>query len=442
MRIADVLLAPQVGGAETLEAALATRWRAEGHEVATLYLDPPAAGRGRLQRIGRLRRALEVFAPDVVHAHSALPSIYARLASRGTWPVVTVLHSAGENFNIRPIRWAERALQRWTRHVVAINSDQVEEYRSLFGTRTPITLIPNGVREDVVPRSTPASGLRVAVALSRLVPQKRIDVLLGGWARAGLPDAELRVAGDAPDETTDAQIARWASESPGSRIVGAVADVAGFLADADVLVHAADTEGHPLAPLEAAVAGIPVVVSDQVAKRVPELEVTTFRAGDPRGSRGGVAHGRRRLPAARPGRDRRGARPASEAVAGRVCRRAQARPRGRDATAPAGHRPIGLRPRSRAANRGRWTDAGRESAERMTLSGLRVAPTIGHVPDGLPPALVLLAVPFLRPNLLGEQWAIVGAGLIGLAAVLALVHPERPARAGGSPSRRAAPGRS
>lgn len=285
MRIASLLLTPQVGGAETLEAALAARWRAAGHDVTTLYLDPPGASTGRPQRVGRLRRALASLAPDVVHAHTALPALYARLASRGTWPVVTVLHSAGENFDIRSLRWAEHAVQRWTDHVVAINQGQVAEYQRLFGARTPVTLVPNGVRDDLVPRTSPADRIRVAGALNRLVPQKRVDVLLAGWTRAvladpGLAGAELRVAGEAPDEATRAQVQRWADEAPTARLVGSVTDVARFLADADVLVHAADVEGHPLAPLEAAAAGLPVVVSEPVAATVPELEVTTFRAGD------------------------------------------------------------------------------------------------------------------------------------------------------------------
>ncbi|MHC1560646.1 glycosyltransferase family 4 protein [Actinomycetospora sp. C-140] len=280
MRIASVLLTPQVGGAETLEAALVARWRAEGHDVTTLYLDPPGASTGQPQRVARLRRGVTELAPDVVHAHTALPALYARLASRGTWPVVTVLHSAGENFAIRSLRWAERAVQRWTDHVVAINPGQVEEYRRLFGSRTPVTLVPNGVRDDLVPRTSPAEKVRVAGALNRLVPQKRVDVLLAGWTRAALPDAELRVAGVAPDDATRAQVQRWADDAPAARLVGGVSDVPGFLADTDLLVHAADFEGHPLAPLEAAVAGIPVVVSDRVAATVPELAVTAFRAGD------------------------------------------------------------------------------------------------------------------------------------------------------------------
>jgi glycosyltransferase involved in cell wall biosynthesis len=280
MRIASVLLTPQVGGAETLEAALVARWRAEGHDVTTLHLDPPGAPTGQVPRVRRLRRALAALAPDVVHAHTALPAVYARLAARGTWPVVTVLHSAGENFDIRSLRGAERALQRWTDHVVAINPGQVEEYRRLFGPRTPVTLVPNGVREDLVPRTVPAERVRVAAALNRLVPQKRVDVLLAGWTRAALPGAELRVAGEAPDDATRAQVQRWAGDAPSARLVGGVTDVPGFLAGADVLVHAADFEGHPLAPLEAAVAGLPVVVSDRVAATVPELEVTAFRTGD------------------------------------------------------------------------------------------------------------------------------------------------------------------
>ncbi|GAA4772813.1 hypothetical protein GCM10023200_01470 [Actinomycetospora chlora] len=61
-----------------------------------------------------------------------------------------------------------------------------------------------------------------------------------------------------------------------------------------------------------------------------------------------------------------------------------------------------------------------------------------RVPAGLPAGIVLLAVPFLRPNLLGEQLAVVGAGLVGVAALLALVRRGDPAvQADLVPTRRA-----
>ncbi|MDD7942858.1 glycosyltransferase family 4 protein [Actinomycetospora lutea] len=281
MRITEVLLQPTIGGAETLVAGLARRWSAAGDEVETIYLDPPGAPTGRAARLRRLSRALERIAPDVVHAHSALPNIYARLAARGRWPTVTVLHGAGANFDVPSLSAAERLLARWTGHVVAVSADQVAEYRARFGGSTPVTLIPNGVREDLVTRSEPSPRLAIAASLCRLEPQKRIDVLTAGWAGADLDGAELLIAGSARDDETHRQAAAWIAACPNARALGDVGDVPDLLSRTDLLVHAADVEAHPLAPLEAAVAGVPVIMSDRVAATVPDVPAAVFRAGDP-----------------------------------------------------------------------------------------------------------------------------------------------------------------
>jgi glycosyltransferase involved in cell wall biosynthesis len=119
------------------------------------------------------------------------------------------------------------------------------------------------------------------VAVSRLDPQKRADVLLSGWDRATLEGAELHVAGVASDDETQRTVEAWAAPIGGVRLLGQVTDVPGLLARSDLLVHAADAEAHPLAPIEAACAGLPVVVSEAVATTLPhDLAVVTFPTGD------------------------------------------------------------------------------------------------------------------------------------------------------------------
>jgi glycosyltransferase involved in cell wall biosynthesis len=284
MKIVEVLLRPAIGGAETLVEQLSTHWRSAGHTVSTVYVDPSGQVGGRFSRVANLARAFREADPDVVHAHAALPNLYARLASRGRWPVVTVLHSAVRDFDDPTLRTAERALPRWTSHVIAVSPGQVLEYRDAMGDRVPISLVPNGVRADIVCRTAPAPRLSRLVAISRLVPQKRMDVLFAGWRRAGL-DAELQVAGVAPDAATQRQVEAWAAEAPGGTLLGRVDDVPTLLAHSDLLVHTADSEAHGgLVPVEAACAGIPVVVSSAVAVDLPrDLAAVTFPTGDPDG---------------------------------------------------------------------------------------------------------------------------------------------------------------
>lgn len=280
MKIVEVLLRPAIGGAETLVEQLSRHWRAAGHQVDVVYLDPDGDARGARARVTGLAAALRRSDPDVVHAHSALPNLYARLVARGRWPVVTVLHSAERDFDDRTLRAAERALRHWTASVVAVSPGQIAEYTARFGADRAPVLVPNGIRPDLRPR-VPAPGPLRAVAVSRLAEQKRIDVLLEGWRRAGL-DGGLRIAGVAADPHIDAQVNALAAGIGSVRLLGRVDDVPGLLAGADLLVHAADAEAHPLAPIEAACAGLPVVVSDAVAGTLPEeVAAVRFATGDP-----------------------------------------------------------------------------------------------------------------------------------------------------------------
>lgn len=286
MRITEVLLRPAIGGAETLVHQLAAHWTAEGHAVSTVYVEPAGEHHQPVARVRALARAIDATEPDAVHAHSALPNLYARLASRGRWPVVTVLHSAERDFDSPVLRTAERALARWTAHVVAVSEPQRQEYLDRFGVDRPLSLVPNGIRADIVARTTPSATMRHAVAVSRLDPQKRLDLLLDGWQRAmdrypELGGAGLAIAGRASDPGLQRDVETWAARVPTARLLGPVTDVPGLLGRSDVFIHAAEHEAHPIAPLEAACAGLPLIVTTAVARTLPaDLAMVTFPAGD------------------------------------------------------------------------------------------------------------------------------------------------------------------
>jgi glycosyltransferase involved in cell wall biosynthesis len=283
MRIVELLLRPAIGGAETLALSLAAYWRKQGHEIVVVYLDPEGEASGRIARVRRLRERLKQLNPDVVHAHSALPNLYARVSSRGRWPVVIVLHSASNDFSDRQLRWSEKVLQPWTAAVIAVSESQRNEYMAMFGGQSKPKLIPNGIRAEVGPRVAANALPSRAVAVSRIAGQKRIDVLLEGWRRAGLKDWTLLIAGVASDTSTQSWFSRLVAEAGSSvRALGTVRDVPRLLAGCDLFVHAADYEGHPLAPLEAAGSGLPLVVSDAVAATLPPgLPAGVFASGDP-----------------------------------------------------------------------------------------------------------------------------------------------------------------
>src|SRR5262249_20502845 len=116
----------------------------------------------------------------------------------------------------------------------------------------------------------------LAVCAGRVTRQKGQDILMSAWpqVRQDCPTAELTMVGDGD------LLAELRSRSlPGVRFAGAVRDVRGWLAAADLVVLPSRWEGLPLTALEALAAGRAVVAS-----AVPGLaEVVSVPVGDPVG---------------------------------------------------------------------------------------------------------------------------------------------------------------
>ncbi len=106
---------------------------------------------------------------------------------------------------------------------------------------------------------------RVLLAISRLVPQKGLDVAVRALARVREeePRAVLVVLGEGPERE------RLAGE--GVHLPGRVGDVAAWLARAELLAHPARWEGFGLALLEAMLARKPVVATR--VSSIPEIVV-------------------------------------------------------------------------------------------------------------------------------------------------------------------------
>jgi hypothetical protein len=151
-RIAHCILEPRYSGAEMLVLGLVRAQIADGCSVAVIALRPSdPTFRGEMQALGRLRcelfvpdkaligqqrlswirRSGALFAPDVLFAHSLLPSLYSRLALVGNSKVslATVLH-ADDDFDDVLIRALERLL--WRKHsvVVGVSPASLRNYRA------------------------------------------------------------------------------------------------------------------------------------------------------------------------------------------------------------------------------------------------------------------------------------------------------------------------
>jgi glycosyltransferase involved in cell wall biosynthesis len=241
--------------------------------------------------------------PDIVHVHNtwfALSPAVVRAVSAAGFPVVMTLHNFrsscangllqrnGEPCTLCVGGHAGHAvLHRCYRHSAALSTsaaltievarrrrvwDDVARYLVLDESAVP-ELVLGGIPADRItvrpsfvppaaPRATPPSSSTDVLYVGRLSPEKGGDVLLRAWRMAAPSRLQLRVYGDG---ALRAELERWAV--PGVSFLGRVppAGVATALGQARALVFPSTCrEAGPLAPLEAAAAGVPIVLSDLV----------------------------------------------------------------------------------------------------------------------------------------------------------------------------------
>jgi glycosyltransferase involved in cell wall biosynthesis len=275
-----------IGGSErhllTLLPALAER----GIDVSFLGLDDPAGVLEPFYRelsvpsvrlpcprdldLGlarRVRRELAALAPDVVHTHLVHADVYGAWGAGGA-RLVSTKHN-DDPFRRGPFRFVERAATRRASRVIAITESLQRFCVERVGLPAEkVEVVHYGL--DALPEpwgDSPAVELpedaRVLLCVSRLVPQKGVDVAVQALARVreSEPRAVLVVLGEGPEHE------RLAAE--GLYLPGRVGDVASWYRRSELLVHPARWEGFGLAVLEAMLAAKPVVASR--VSSIPEL---------------------------------------------------------------------------------------------------------------------------------------------------------------------------
>lgn len=214
---------------------------------------------------------------DVLHAHDlyspATTAVLGKLFLRR--PVAVTLHVGGARSEVAVLRSVRsgpprlRLLPRFVDRFIAISDELEHELRAIGVPGERLVRIPNGVDAGRFRPADPGhrcalrqalglEGHRVALFLGRLASEKGLDRLLEAWpaVRRALPDALLLLAGGGPQR--DALEARW---SPGVRFLGWLDDPVPHLQAADCFVLPSDSEGLPIALLEAMASGLPCVAT-------------------------------------------------------------------------------------------------------------------------------------------------------------------------------------
>jgi glycosyltransferase involved in cell wall biosynthesis len=232
----------------------------------------------------RLARRLQV---DVVHGHSAIGGALARVLPVRAGRVYTPNGFAQGRVSL----WIERLLGRRTDRLIAVSASEARfatEQRLVPEARQ--TVIPNGVELEL---PAPTGALRAALGIGpdvpligtvgRLDPQKAPFDLLTMWRQVAdiRPDAHFVLVGDG---SLAAHVDAAARDLPRFTRLGYVENVAAAMQDLDVFVLLSRYEGGPYVALEAARAGVPLVLTDVVGNRdvlVPQESGVLVPSGRP-----------------------------------------------------------------------------------------------------------------------------------------------------------------
>lgn len=234
------------------------------------------------------RRSIDL----VVDAESGIP-VFAPLFVRRSTPVVLVVHHVHlDQFGIyfpplvaRLGRFLEgvvmpRAYRR--SQVVAVSPSTRDDLRRRLGWTTPIGLLLNGnsaPASDAVAAVDPADTVDRLVALGRLAPHKRVDVVVRAVAALSTvrPAIHLDVIGSGPDGARLADLVDRLDVAKHVTLHGHLDETAksALLARARLHVTASDVEGWGQVVIEAAAHGVPTLARDVPGLRDSVRDETT-----------------------------------------------------------------------------------------------------------------------------------------------------------------------
>ena len=295
LRVLHVCAPAQVGGLESVVAALAGGLADRGHEIHAATVVEPATERpefvNRMARRGVSTRRIEVahrryltearrlselvadVAPDVVHSHGYRPDVVAGVLSRRLRaPLVSTVHGfTGGGAKNRFYEWLQCLALRRFEAVAAVSGPLRRELldRGLEAARVHLVRNAWSADRDLLSSRDARSELGLPADafvvgwVGRLSPEKGPDVFLDALAELGSSDADLvaSVVGDGALldslRTTARRSARSGSVHFHGRVPGAAAVYRAF----DVFVLSSRSEGTPVSLLEAMAAEVPVVAT-------------------------------------------------------------------------------------------------------------------------------------------------------------------------------------
>jgi glycosyltransferase involved in cell wall biosynthesis len=239
--------------------AIGDRARALGVD----YVEPVERGSFDPRILAELTTLISSRDIDIVHAHDYKTDVLTWFLARRTGAVPLSTAHGWTGHSVRE-RWIYYPLDKWLLarypQVIAVSSDVRSELLRYGAPDDRVTVVLNGIdadrfRRDPARRVVARHALGLSadeiavVAVGRLEPQKRFDLLLRAFAPLAnrRPELKLFIAGDGGSrQMLETERARLGL-SGASRLLGHVADPSDIYQAADLFVQSADYEPMPVA---------------------------------------------------------------------------------------------------------------------------------------------------------------------------------------------------
>ena len=308
-RFATILVSGTVPDAEASSEHLARRYGA--HHVRLDSLGPELNPLRDLRALRDVARIARGFRPHVIHTHTAKAGFIGRLAAqacRSPRPVVVHTYHGHvlEGYYSAPVagfyRILERAMARRSDRLIGVSTATVDDLvRLRVAERAKFVVVPLGLELDdfLALAPEPEGPFRdelgigpneiLATFVGRLVPIKRVDVMLRAVARARALGAPLKLAvvGDGDERAKLEALAAQLGVAEHVRFVGYRHDLTAIVAGTDIALLTSDNEGTPVALIEAGAGARPLVATR--AGGVPDVVVPGAGLLADRGDHEGIA---------------------------------------------------------------------------------------------------------------------------------------------------------
>jgi glycosyltransferase involved in cell wall biosynthesis len=298
IRILHVVDSLDRGGLERVVCDLSIEQMRRGHDVCVYCLHTSGSLAPSLEAAGvlvvcghkhsgpdlgvvrELKRLMPARAPGLIHSHSMMPNYYAcaaRLLAGFATPVVNTRHDMGSTRRGDPREKLYRLSVPLTRLAVMVSEGVMEHFVTKgIVPKRKARLVLNGIATDCAQYANPvqrgAARRILAVCddefvvgcVGRLVELKNLAVAIRATAHLAsiLPGVRLVLIGSGPLQPDLEALARELGIEERVSLLGERSDARDLLPGLDAFLMPSLTEGHSIALLEAAAAGLPIVATN------------------------------------------------------------------------------------------------------------------------------------------------------------------------------------